>query len=148
MSPMQWWRWAQIAIMRFLASIYQYQKKDEHVMPSVKYNPASWNEIYDQLTDYTFDNLLSEDRILLMRYIMRKLQIQYPTEFQEAFEPQPEPVAPVSILQQIEKSIGTKPTKKKNNPIIESENFEKLGTQGKQKKIISEDKRKWISEHL
>jgi hypothetical protein len=56
----------------------------------------------------------------------------------------PETIAP-NILQQVEKSIGTKlPINKK----IEDTNFERLGTIGKQKKIIADDKKKWVADHL
>jgi hypothetical protein len=114
-------------------------------MPSVKYSSVSIYEIYDQLTDFIFDKSEFDHRVMLMQGIMLKFQENYPTEFQEAFEGQPETVAPV--LQNVVKSIEPK-IPARNPQLIEDVNFEKLGIMGKQKKTVTEDKKSWVFKNL
>jgi hypothetical protein len=104
------------------------------------------------LNDYPFKGgrqgiLISQEKWL--SFVEKIIAFTVSVYGEEVFytdEPQPETVAPsVSILKQVEKSIGTKPPVNKK---IEDTNFEKISVKGKQQKTILDDKKKWITEHL
>jgi hypothetical protein len=90
-----------------------------------------FSEVYDGITDMYLEIFSAEDCIDMFIGISKKLMKKFPREFAMSFMP-PE-------------TIVNAPLQQKK---IEDTNFEKISIKGKQQKPVSDDKRKWISEHL